>query len=139
MPGLATLAAARVILSLHKYIDQVILETLFWGEFVAKRCEGQEVDRYRTAIEISLEPLSTSELETISETSTTVTEELRMPLAQTLGIKADQVVSIGKYDFVEKSLIIELSPEVDLAWMKMDPQELVRNKRYNDFMSLYRG
>lgn len=128
MPGLATLAAARVILSLYKHIDQVILETLFWGELVAKRCEGQEVDQYRTAIEISLEPLSTSELESISETSSTVTKELRMPLAQTLGIKADQIVSVGRHEFVEKSLLIELSPEVDLAWIKMDPQALVSDQ-----------
>jgi len=35
------------------------------------------------------------------------------------------VIAAGEYQFVEKSLIIELAPEVDLAALKLDPKAVV--------------
>ena len=97
--------------------------TRFWGELVVKRIE--EIDDDHTKIEISLSTLSPSTLQKISETNTTTTEELKPPLATILGVKSDQIVGVGEYEMVQKSLIIELSPEVDLESLKVDPKALV--------------
>jgi hypothetical protein len=35
------------------------------------------------------------------------------------------VIAAGEYQFVEKSLIIELASEVDLAALKLDPKAVV--------------
>lgn len=110
-------------MSLYKNLPQVTFETRFWGELIAKRV--QDVDDEHTEIEISLSTLEESALQKIRDEGPAITKELKAPLAQILGIKPDQVVGVGEYFFVKKSLIIELSPDVDLASLKVEPKDLV--------------
>ena len=56
-----------------------------------------------------------------------MTEALRGSLSQILGVDSQQVMAVGEYEFVDKSLIIELAPDVDLASLKVDPKALVRS------------
>lgn len=75
---------------------------------------------------ISLSTLSPEALSKLSETSAQQLNEHRAAIADVLKIKEEQVVNVGEYHFVEKSLIIELAPEVDLRALKIDPKAVVR-------------
>ena len=74
---------------------------------------------------ISLSTLSPEALSKFTETSAQQLAEHRRDIADTLQIKEEQVIAAGEYQFVEKSLIIELAPEVDLAALKLDPKAVV--------------
>jgi hypothetical protein len=76
-------------------------------------------------VTISLSTLSPEALSKFTETSAQQLAEHRRDIADTLQIKEDQVIAAGEYQFVEKSLIIELAPEVDLAALKLDPKAVV--------------
>ena len=74
---------------------------------------------------ISLSTLSPEALSKFIETSAQQLKDHRKSIADTLQIKEDQVIAAGEYQFVEKSLIIELAPEVDLETLKIDPKAVV--------------
>jgi hypothetical protein len=76
-------------------------------------------------VTISLSTLSPEALSKFTETSAQQLAEHRKVIADTLQIKEEQVIAAGEYQFVEKSLIIELAPEVDLAALKLDPKAVV--------------
>jgi hypothetical protein len=101
----------------------VTFETRYWGELVVKRC--QEIDTYHTEVEISLSTLPKEALDKISTDGPTLTEELKGPLAQVLSVKTEQVIGVGEFHFVDRSLIIETTPDVDLASIKLEPKALV--------------
>ena len=76
-------------------------------------------------VTISLSTLSPEALSKFIETSAQHLSYHRKAIADTLQIKEDQVIAAGEYQFVEKSLIIELAPEVDLEALKIDPKAVV--------------
>jgi len=76
-------------------------------------------------VTISLSTLSPEALSKFIETSAQQLKDHRKSIADTLQIKEDQVIAAGEYQFVEKSLIIELAPEVDLETLKIDPKAVV--------------
>ena len=42
-----------------------------------------------------------------------------------LGVKEEQVVGAVEYEFLGKSAIVQLAPEVDLEGLKYDPKDMV--------------
>jgi hypothetical protein len=76
-------------------------------------------------VTISLSTLSPKALSKFTETSAQQLAEHRRGIADTLQIKEEEVIAAGEYQFVEKSLIIELASEVDLAALKLDPKAVV--------------
>jgi len=52
-------------------------------------------------------------------------ETLAGPLANVLGIQEDQVIGVGEFKYNDKSLIVEVAQDVDLANLRVDPKALV--------------
>ena len=129
--GHATLAASKVVLSRYPNISEIKFETKFWGELTAKKRQGGNHTENSLEITISLSTLSPEALSKLSETGAEQLSEFGSSIAKTLQIKEDQVVAVGEYQFVEKSLIIELAPEVDLGALKIDPKAVVRLPPFN--------
>jgi hypothetical protein len=77
-------------------------------------------------VTISLSTLSPDALEKLNKTSADQLKEFGPSIADVLQIKQEQVVGVGEYHFVEKSLIIELAPEVNMGSLKIDPKAVVR-------------
>jgi predicted PhzF superfamily epimerase YddE/YHI9 len=123
--GHATLAASKVVLSRYPHLSEIKFETRFWGELTAKKRDGGIHDENSLEVTISLSTLSPEALSKFTETSAQQLAEHRRDIADTLQIKEEQVIAAGEYQFVEKSLIIELAPEVDLAALKLDPKAVV--------------
>lgn len=121
--GHATLASAKVVLSLYPDIQEVIFETRFWGQLTAKR--GLTVDENTLELAISLSTLSKPALEKLIETGPNLTRDLASPLSDALGIQPDQVLGVGEFEYVDKSLIVEIDAAVDLGGLKPDLKALV--------------
>lgn len=77
-------------------------------------------------VTISLSTLSQPSLKKLVQTSARHLEEVAPLVSDILKISKEQVLGVGEFKFVEKSLIIELAPEVDLASLKIEPRPLVR-------------
>lgn len=110
-------------MSLYPQLEEVKFETRFWGQLVATRVAT--LDEHSLDIQISLTTLTDHALDKITEMGPSLTSKLAGPLSGLLGIQSDQVVSVGEFEFVDKSLIVEVDDEVDLATLKVDPKALV--------------
>lgn len=121
--GHATLASAKVILSRYPTLEQATFDTRFWGQLVVKRSAAP--DENSLDIIISLSTLPNETLKTIGEQAYSLTAEKGPGFAKALGIQTDQVVSVGEFEFVDTSYIVEVAPDVDLESLKVDPKDLV--------------
>jgi hypothetical protein len=115
-----------VVLSRYPNLSEIKFETRFWGELTAKRRDGGYQDENSLEVTISLSTLSKSSLEKMAQTSAQHLEEVAPLVSDYLKISKDQVIGVGEFQFINKSLIIELAPEVDLAALKIEPRPLVR-------------
>jgi hypothetical protein len=79
-------------------------------------------------ITISLSTLPTEALAKMGPDAARLLSENREELVNVLGVKAEDIVNVGEYDFTGKSLIIELSPDVDLKSLVIDPKSLVSHQ-----------
>jgi hypothetical protein len=52
-------------------------------------------------------------------------QRLAEPIAQVLGIRQEQIVALGEFKFNDKSFIVEVASEVDMAKLQVDPKALV--------------
>jgi hypothetical protein len=107
-------------------LSEIKFETRFWGELTAKRRDGGYQDENSLEVTISLSTLSKPSLEKMAQTSARHLEEVAPLVSDYLRISKDQVIGVGEFQFINKSLIIELAPEVDLAALKIEPRPLVR-------------
>jgi predicted PhzF superfamily epimerase YddE/YHI9 len=89
-----------------------------------RRIDGVE-DPNTLEITISLSTIPKAALDKLVETGPRNLEELAEPLAGALGIEKEQVVGVGEFKYNDKSLIVEVAPEVDLANLTVDPKALV--------------
>jgi predicted PhzF superfamily epimerase YddE/YHI9 len=123
--GHATLAAAKVILSKYPGHSQIKFQTRFWGELTAKRRIDGIKDANTLEVTISLSTLPKPALDKLVETGPRNLERLAESLANVLGIQKEQVVGVGEFKYNDKSLIVEVAQEVDLANLTVDPKALV--------------
>lgn len=123
--GHATLAAAKVVLSKYANLSEIKFKTLFWGELTAKRRDDGIEDANTLEVTISLSTLPKPALDKLVETGPRNLETLAEPLGSVLGIQKEQILGVGEFRYNDKSLIIEVSPEVDLANLTVDPKALV--------------
>jgi len=123
--GHATLATAKVVLSRFPGLSQIKFQTRFWGELTAKRRIDGVEDPNTLEVTISLSTLPKPALDELVETGPRNLETLAGPLANVLGIQMEQVIGVGEFKYNDKSLIIELAPNVDLANLRVDPKALV--------------
>jgi predicted PhzF superfamily epimerase YddE/YHI9 len=119
--GHATLAASRVLFSLDRSLQTIQFQTRFSGTLRAKRIsDGQN----STKIEIYL-PTFSGDVLTASKDSAERALKLVRQHVGVFGLREDQVVGAVEYEFLGKSAIVQLSPEVDLEGLKYDPKDLV--------------
>lgn len=83
------------------------------------------MDTHSLEIQILLATLPETTLKAITANGSSLTKDTGEPLAQILGIGKGQVLGVGEFKFVDKSLIVEISPEVDLEALVVDPKALV--------------
>ena len=123
--GHATLAAAKVVLTKYSHLSEIHFETRFWGTLTVKRRTGEAEDLTTLHVTISLSTLSKPALDKLVETGPRNLETLAEPLASVLGIENEQVLGVGEFKYNDKSLIVEISQDVDLGNLTVDPKALV--------------
>jgi predicted PhzF superfamily epimerase YddE/YHI9 len=123
--GHATLAAAKVVLSRYPDLLEIKFATRYWGELTAKRWTGGVEDTNSLEVVISLSTLPKTALDKLVEEGPSNLSNLAEPLASILGIQKEQVIGVGEFKYNDKSLIVEVAPDVDLANGKVDPKALV--------------
>ena len=123
--GHATLAAAKVVLTKYSHLSEIKFETRFWGTLTVKRRTGGVEDPNTLEVTISLSTLPKPALEKLVGTGQRNLETLAEPLASVLGIEKEQVVGVGEFKYNDKSLIVEVAPDVDLGNLAVDPKALV--------------
>jgi hypothetical protein len=74
---------------------------------------------------ISLSTLPKSTLDKMGEDGQNSLQRLAEPIAQVLGIRQEQIVALGEFKFNDKSFIVEVASEVDMAKLQVDPKALV--------------
>jgi hypothetical protein len=114
-----------VVLSKYSHLSEIKFETRFWGRLTAKRRTGGVGDSNTLEVTISLSTLPKPALEKLVETGPRNLETLAEPLASVLGIEKEQIVGVGEFKYNDKSLIVEVAKEVDLANLTVDPKALV--------------
>lgn len=114
-----------MVLSRCPELAEIKFETRFWGELTAKRRKGGSHDANSLEITISLSTLPSETLEKIGPDSARHLAENREAIVNALGVRAEDIVNVGEYDFTAKSLIIELASTVDLKSLVVDPKSLV--------------
>jgi len=123
--GHATLAAAKVVLSRYPGLSQIKFQTRFWGHLTARRRFDGIEDSGTLEVTISLSTLPKPALDQLVETGPRNLETLACPLANVLGIQMEQVIGVGEFKYNDKSLIVEVAPNVDLGNLTVDPKALV--------------
>ena len=123
--GHATLAAAKVVLSRYPGLSQIKFQTQFWGQLTAKRRVDGIENSNTLEVTISLSTLPKPALDKLVETGPRNLETLAEPLADVLGVQMEQVIGVGEFKYNDKSLIVEVAQEVDLANLRVDPKALV--------------
>lgn len=106
--------------SLHK----IRFQTRWSGELRAERVAGEGESRNATKIQIYL---PTFKGDTLTASVISAEEALKSVKenAGLLGVGEDQIVGAVHYEFLGKSAIVQLAPEVDLEGLKYDPREFV--------------
>lgn len=130
--GHATLASAKVVLSRYPTLSEVKFQTRFWGELTAKKRSGGIEDPNTLEVTISLSTLPKPALDQLVKTGPRNLETLGEPLANVLGIRKEQVIGVGEFKYNEKSLIVEITEDVDLANLKVDAKALVSLVRVDE-------
>ena len=102
-----------------------VFETRFWGHLTAKRRIGGVEDPNSLDITISLSTLPKPALDKLVEGGARHLQEMADPLATALGIRKEQILGVGEFKYNDKSLIVEVDEDVDLARLKVDPKALV--------------
>jgi hypothetical protein len=114
-----------VVLSKYSHLSESKFETRFWGTLTVKRRTDGVEDPNTLEITISLSTLSKPALDKLVETGPRNLETLAEPLASVLGIEKEQVLGVGEFKYNDKSLIVEISQDVDLGNLTVDPKALV--------------
>jgi len=114
-----------VVLTKYSHLSEIKFETRFWGTLTVKRRTGGVEDPNTLEVTISLSTLPKPALEKLVETGQRNLETLAEPLASVLGIEKEQVVGVGEFKYNDKSLIVEVAPDVDLGDLTVDPKALV--------------
>ena len=119
------MAAAKVLLSEYTGLSKIKFQTRFWGELTAKRRIDRIADANTLEVTISLSTLPKPALDKLVETGPRNLETLAEPLANVLGVQKEQVIGVGEFKYNDKSLIVEVAPNVDLGNLTVDPKALV--------------
>lgn len=77
-------------------------------------------------VTISLSTFSQPALDKLVQTRAQQLEEVAPLVSDLLKIPTEQVIGVGEFEYIHKSLVIELAPEVDLMAAKIGPKAVVR-------------
>jgi hypothetical protein len=114
-----------VVLAKYSDLSEIKFETRFWGTLAVRRRTGGVEDPNTLEVTISLSTLPKPALDKLVETGPRNLETLGKPLANVLGVQKKQVVGVGEFKYNDKSLIVEVAPDVDLGNLTVDPKALV--------------
>ncbi|KAK4687491.1 trans-2,3-dihydro-3-hydroxyanthranilate isomerase, partial [Tremellales sp. Uapishka_1] len=117
--GHATLASASTLFDLYPHLETLRFQTRFKDELTASR--------RLTGIEIVLPTLSPERLlQIIDSTETEVYTASIASICESLGVQPRDVVNITEIEFAGRSLVVELTPEVDVQKLKLDYPVLLK-------------
>lgn len=114
--GHATLAASQAVFSINPAFETIEFTTRFSGVLTARQVEGKQV-------QITLPSLPQNVLETFGGKCSK--DDLRK-VGSVFGVKEEEIVAVSPFAFgTRSSVIVSLSPEVDLAKVEASEADLV--------------
>lgn len=114
--GHATLAASQAVFSINPAFETIEFTTRFSGVLTAKKVEDKQV-------EITLPSLPKNVLEAFGGKSS---KEDLTKVGSVFGVKEEEIVAVSPFAFgTRSSVIVSLSPQVDLAKIKASEADLV--------------
>ncbi|OXG52506.1 hypothetical protein J010_01663 [Cryptococcus neoformans] len=114
--GHATLAASQAVFSINPAFETIEFTTRFSGVLTAKKVEDKQV-------EITLPSLPKNVLEAFGGKSS---KEDLTKVGSVFGVKEEEIVAVSPFAFgTRSSVIVSLSPQVDLAKIKASEADLL--------------